>query len=198
VDPGFSSNYYRATKIYCNSNDEVWGMIYGEIFMNLERNSSRTAEISKLLFDTNKNQIKFMSDSSATVSFCQAMIMVNDTKKIAIPFCLIYEPTLLMSILSEKNVTISSLDRIRKNFVENYFNMKRDQSHPNILFEYQKKMLAEGQLEAYNYWIMMKGDEDEFTAWHSANGTKWDSFVKWFTANPLKLNGGSKFYRAQY
>ncbi|MFZ1799296.1 MAG: tetratricopeptide repeat protein, partial [Chitinophagaceae bacterium] len=39
MDPKFPSNYYWASKIYCSSEDEVWGMIYGEIFMNLERNS---------------------------------------------------------------------------------------------------------------------------------------------------------------
>jgi tetratricopeptide (TPR) repeat protein len=42
VEPGFSSNYYGLAKVFLNSDEEVWGMIYGEIFMNLERNSSRT------------------------------------------------------------------------------------------------------------------------------------------------------------
>lgn len=71
VDPDFPSNYYRAALLYCNSTEEVWGMIYGEIFMNLERNSKRTAEISKILYDTYKSQITFSSDTSLTVSFCQ-------------------------------------------------------------------------------------------------------------------------------
>ena len=48
ISPQFPSNYYRSTQIYCNSSERVWGMIYGEIFMNLERNSERTLEISKL------------------------------------------------------------------------------------------------------------------------------------------------------
>src|SRR4030095_3920321 len=59
VAPHFPSNYYWASKIFCNSDNEVWGLIYGEIFMNLERNSRRTAEISKLLYDTYKQGIKF-------------------------------------------------------------------------------------------------------------------------------------------
>ena len=35
VDPKFPSNYYRAARIYCSSSEEIWGIIYGEIFMNL-------------------------------------------------------------------------------------------------------------------------------------------------------------------
>ncbi|MFH2095531.1 MAG: tetratricopeptide repeat protein, partial [Bacteroidota bacterium] len=35
VQPEFPSNYYRAARLYCSSTEEVWGMIYGEIFMNL-------------------------------------------------------------------------------------------------------------------------------------------------------------------
>lgn len=49
LDPKFPSNYYWAAKIYCNSTEAVWGMIYGELFINLERGGKRTEEISKLL-----------------------------------------------------------------------------------------------------------------------------------------------------
>jgi tetratricopeptide (TPR) repeat protein len=199
VAPNFSSNYYRAAKIYCNSTEEVWGMIYGEIFMNLESNSDRTIEISKLLFDTYKSEIKFVNDSSVSVSFCQQMIMdlntLSDSKNLQLPFCMIYEPTLLMSIVSEKNININSLDRIRKNFIENYYKMGYDKIHPNVLFEYQNKINEAGHLETYNHWILMKGDEDGFDTWLSENEDKWDRFVDWFTNNALKLNNNNKFYK---
>ncbi len=68
VAPNYSSNYYWCARLYCNSTEEVWGMIYGEIFMNLERNSKRTAEISKLLFDTYKKEIKWITFKSWGVS----------------------------------------------------------------------------------------------------------------------------------
>lgn len=80
VDPKFPSNYYRASRIWCGSTEEVWGMIYGEIFMNLERSSKRTAEISKLLFDTYKSQIKFTSDTSYSISFSKNATIYVDAK----------------------------------------------------------------------------------------------------------------------
>lgn len=41
-------------------------------------------------------------------------------------------------------------------------------------------------MEAYNHWILMKGDEDAFGIWMNSNKEKWDNFVKWFTDNGLK------------
>jgi tetratricopeptide (TPR) repeat protein len=202
LDPAFPSNYYRAARIYCSSTEEVWGMIYGEIFINLERNSKRTAEISKLLYDTYKSEIKFVNDTSMTVSFCQQMSMnvndLSDPKNIKLPFCMIYEPTLLIPIAFEKTVDINSLDRIRKGFVENYFKMGHNKTHPNILFDYQDKLLKAGHLEAYNHWLLLKGDEEGFEKWQQGNKEKWEGFIKWFSDNKLKPNASNKFYSGQY
>ena len=203
VAPKFPSNYYRAAKIYCSSTEEVWGMIYGEIFMNLERNSERTAEISKLLFDTYKSGIKFTGENSVSVSFSKNSILsVNDLKepgKIKLPFGVgIYEPTMLISMLSEKSIDINSLDTIRSNFVNNYFMKGYNKTYPNILFAYQKQVKDAGHFEAYNHWILMKGDEDGFDKWLSTNKIKWDGFTKWFRENGLKINDSNKFYKGQY
>jgi tetratricopeptide (TPR) repeat protein len=202
VEPKFPSNYYRATRIYCGSSNPVWGMIYGEIFMNLERNSKRTAEISKLLFDTYKEHITFKSKSEMSVSFCHSMVMkINndpDPKNVKLPFCMIYEPTLLMSIAMEKKIDMKSLDHIRTEFVKQYFQMNNNKTYPNILFDYQNQILQANHLEAYNHWILMKGDEDGFNSWEKHNQDEWNSFLKWFKANEIPLNENHYFYSGQY
>jgi tetratricopeptide (TPR) repeat protein len=203
VDPKTPSNYYRAARIYCNSTEEVWGMIYGELFMNLERNSKRTSEISKLLFDTYKSQIKFSSDTSFSVSFSKnATIDEGDLKdpgKMKLPFGVgVYEPTLMFSMLSTKSIDIHSLDNIRSEFIDNYFKNGHDKTYPNILFSYQKKVKDTGHLEAYNHWILMKGDQAGFDKWQSENKDKWERFIQWFGDNGLKINDTNKFYREQY
>jgi tetratricopeptide (TPR) repeat protein len=199
VEPGLSSNYYRLAKIFLNSEEEVWGMIYGEIFMNLERNSSRTAEISKMLYDTYKSEIKFTSDTSFTVSFSKNGVVNLHSKKLELPFGVgVYEPTLIMEMLSEKQIDLNSLDRIRTGFITNYFNNNRFKKYPNALFDYQNRILKAGHLESYNHWILMKGDEDGFNQWKAANTEKWDQFVNWFNPNGLKLDDKNKFIRSQY
>ena len=202
VAPQFPSNYYRAALIFFNSTEEVWGMIYGEIFMNLERNTARTEQISKLLYDVYKSEIKFTKDK-IEVSFSQnAAINVTDLANIGnmkLPFGPgVYEMTLLLSILPEKIININTLNTIRTKFVENYFAQGHNKTYPNVLFDYQKKVKDAGHLEAYNYWILMKGDEAGFDKWKSKNTAKWDNFVRWFTANGLKLDDKNKFYREQY
>lgn len=203
VDPSFPSNYYRATLIYCNSKTEVWGMIYGEIFMNLETNSKRTAEISKLLYDTYKSEIQFKNDTTISVSFCQLATMsinaFDDPGNVKLPFgMMIYEPILMLSTVHEKGIDLNSLDRIRTRFIESYFKNGHDKKYPNVLFEYQYKILKAGHLEAYNHWLLLKGDEEGFEKWKAANEDKWDKFVEWISDNPLKLDSTHKFYSRQY
>lgn len=205
IDPSFPSNYYRAAILFCNSDEAVWGMIYGEIFLNLEPNTQRTVEISKLLFNTYKSQIEFTSDTSLKVSFCKNAV-INVTKsdlkhfdQIKLPFGpLVYEPTLILSIVDEKNIDLNSLNRIRENFVFNYFNKEYNLKYPNVLFDYQKKLKDSGHLEAYNYWLLSYGDPDNFELWKEKNEDKLDKFIDWFNNNRLQLNQEYEFSRDQY
>ena len=198
LDPAFPSNYYRAALLYCNSSESLWGLIYGEIFMNLERNSKRTEEISKLLYDTYKNVIQFKGDS-INIDLCRTIeINISKEDNLTPPFCTIYGVTLILALINEKTINLNSLDRIRQNFIKIYYEEKRNKDYPNVLFDFQKKIKDAGHFEAYNHWILMKGDEDAFDKWYSQNTKKWKDFVNWFTKNGLTLDQEHKFYRAQY
>lgn len=203
ADPAFPSNYYWAAKLFLNSDEEVWGMIYGEIFVNLERNSKRTAEISKLLFDTYKSQIKFTSETAFTVSFSKTAVIdvssLKDPSKFKLPFgngC--YEMLLTMAVIGEKSIDIRSLDKIRSRFISAYFSGDHSRNYPNILFDYEKQVKDAGHAEAYNHWIVMKGDPDGFQKWYDLNQDKWNAFTAWFSEHRLMLDPSHKFYRAQY
>ncbi|MAX80046.1 MAG: hypothetical protein CL843_07715 [Crocinitomicaceae bacterium] len=202
VDPAFPSNYYWATRIHISFTEKVWGMLYGELFINLERNSGRTAEISKLLYDTYKSEITFTSDTSASVSFCQNMTItigdLSDPNNFKLPFCMVYEPTLLLAVQTAGTIDLNSLDKIRTTFVKNYYSMGHSKTHPNALFEYQKEILENGHFKAYNHWILMKGDEAAFLVWQENNKDKWDNFVNWFSENPIELSTENQFYSGQY
>ena len=202
TDPSFASNYYWAAKIYCNSDEAVWGMIYGELFLNLERDSKRTDEISKLLFDTYKKKIRFPKDSAFQVNFSKpGNYVVFDTaknkKKTPFPKA-VYEPQLMLALLTEKNIDLNSLARIRKYSVESYFKSGTYQNYPNVLFDFQYRVLKAGHWDAYSRWILFKGDEAAGNAWVKANKKKWDDFVKWFMKNKLVLDATYKFYSSQY
>lgn len=202
-DPAFASNYYWAATLFCHSTEEVWGVMYGEIFMNLERNSQRTAAISKLLFDTYKQGITIESDTAYAVSFSQNMtIDADDIKKSEtprLPFgtgC--YEMVLLLAIVGEQQIDINSLDRIRTRFVDRYFEVGKAEDYPNILLDYQQKVKQAGHLEAYNHWILMQGDKEGFEAWYLNNKEKWEGFKEWFTTHQIDIDDTHKLTRLQY
>jgi len=197
VQPEFPSNYYRATLIFCNSSEEIWGMIYGEIFMNLERGSKRTAEISKLLYDTYKQGITIKNGEEISVSFSQNMV-IADAKDVKMPFSMIYETLLGTAVIPYKSIDINSLDKIRGDFLTNYFQQGNSKTYPNVLFDFQKKVTDAGHSEAYNHWILMKGDEETFKKWAEKNEQKLDDFVAWFKNNKLTLDATHKFLRTQY
>ncbi len=203
VDPTFPSNYYRAARLYCGSTEEVWGMIYGEIFINLEPNSKRTQEISKLLFDTYKSQITFTNDSTFSVSFSKnATINVtdlSDPSKLKLPYGVgFYEPTLMMALIPYKSIDLKSLNGMRTTFVDSYIKGGNDKQYPTVLFDFQKKVKDAGHMEAYNYWVLMMGDEAAFGEWYNANKEKFEAFAKWYSENSIEITNENKFYSGQF
>lgn len=226
-EPTFPSNYYWASKLYCSSENEVWGMIYGEIFMNLERNSKRTVEISKMLYDVYKSEITLSSNeadstSNIKVSFCKKnanviylssdnfddqinqiasnleSLLLGKPSESANWGLNIYETNLLFALVDTKEITIESLSKMRTNFIKLYFEKKNNEAYPNVLFNYHKQIIDSGYGEAYSHWILMQGNLDEFNKWESENKDKMDAFVEWFTDNPLKITNKSYFHRSNF
>ncbi len=133
LDPQFPSNYYRAAQIYCGSTERVWGLIYGELFMNIERNSERTVFVSKMLYETYKSAIVFNSDPKSLtnlhVAFCKnSEIKIDDRGQAVtniLPFGIgVYEPTFALSmipIIMAGKVDLDNLCQTRAAFVQSYF-----------------------------------------------------------------------------
>lgn len=196
VDPAFSSNYYWLTKIFCNSNEEIWGMLYGEMFMNLERGSKRTKEISQLLFDTYKSEIHY-NDASTTVSFSQNHI-ITDTQNVTLPFSMVYETGLTLAVTSSDSITLESLNKIRTQHSNFHFNNKFDKSYPNIIFDWHQALIEEEKFECYNYWLLMQGTPEEFNNWYDVNKDRFEDFIGWFSDNPMLIDAKNNFHRLDY
>ncbi len=198
VAPTFPSNYYWATKIYSHKNEIVWSMLYGEIFLNLERNGKYFNEISKLMFDNYKKSVKFTSDTSFILNFTNA----TETKKTnpAKPSYEtdIYESTMFNALKGISDININSLDTIRTRFLNLYYKNGYDINYPNALISFQKQIEDAGHLEAYNHGILMYGDEQNFKEWQALNTDKWKSFVDWFAHNGIQLDEINRFHRQQF
>jgi hypothetical protein len=164
--------------------------------MNLDRNSARTSEISKLLFDTYKSQITFPSDGKVALSFSKNINMtVDQLTSGKMPLPMVYEAAMAVGSATEKSIDIDALNRIRTVALTYYVSMDSKSPLKNLLFDYQRTINEAGHLEAYNYWILSQGDKEKFAVWQTGNKDKWEAFVTWFTANPLKVSEQNKFVR---
>jgi len=204
VAPMFPSNYYWASKLFCHSDEEVWGLIYGEIFMNLERSSKRTAEISKLLYDTFKSEIQISGDTLYTVSFSKKSETINiygieGLKNFKMPFgSFVYETNFTKALAGEKNIDLNSLSRIRERFIDFYYSGNFNEKYPIVLFDFHRELIKQGHFEAYNHWLFMMGDEEAFEVWYNENTMKFEGFADWYSDNVMKLNSENSFHRKKY
>lgn len=200
ADPSFPSNYYWCAKIYLNTDNEYLGMIYGEIFMNLERNSKRTQEISAFIYRTYQNEITFSGDTSVQVSFASNTIYMSKDMSAEslisslMPFGRsVYEMTLSLSVIGETEISLSSLNNIRTRFRESYYANDKHVEYPIALFEYQKTVQEAGYMEPYNYWILSEGDAEAFEVWYKGNETVWEEFIEWFGPNQIEMTQANRF-----
>ncbi|MDD2191501.1 MAG: hypothetical protein PHO12_03030 [Bacteroidales bacterium] len=191
-DPSFASNYYRASQIFLSSSEEVWGVMYGEIFMNLERGSVRSKEISKKLYDTYHSEITF-NVNQISVNFNDPTIVYSDSKTRPNLFPENYENALLKACYGKTNITLSSLIDIRKRFISIF--QRESPTFKNVLFDYHKQLIDLGFFDAYNYWLFGYGNTNEAGIWIKQNKAQFDRFMAWFNENPFPINPEKVFSR---
>jgi tetratricopeptide (TPR) repeat protein len=181
MDNKFVSNYYWAAKTALSRNDTWWGLLYGEIFLNIERNSQRTYEISRLLYENYSKMTKPNSDSS----------MIVETSNL--PWKGRFDKT-CDSIL--RNITIkvqkskiAATYELRKEFLRELEDTHIGRSTGYILFDFLREVDQHDHLEAYHYWLLNQGNEIEFEDWTAKNAPAFGRFITWFVQHPLELSG---------
>lgn len=180
VDPNYSSNYYYAAKYYYFTYDKVWSLLYGEIFLNLESYSKRTAEIKELLLEGYK---KLFTESD--------MQKNQDTKS---PFVMAW-----INIISPLNFTVKdgitaeSLTVLRTKFILNWFNTYPT-NFPFRLFDYERQLLKEGMFDAYNQWIFgTAGNLPAFQTWSNTHSDDYNRFINFQRGRVFKMPEGQYY-----
>lgn len=190
VDPMFSSNYFNLASLYLRSNDKLSGLLYGEVFMNIERTTARTQKMSEMLYDTYKSSIT-LGENESRIDFCDIIVDGSTALDgdIKLPLCAIFGKNFVLSIIDQKEINLNTLSEIRASFLNNYFQEDFKQ-YPNTLFSYQKRMQDENIFDAYNHYIFQMGAPEEFSQWNQSNESDYSQFVEWYTKdeNTLSIN----------
>ena len=138
AEPSYSRNYFNASRYYYYTGNTVWGLLYAEIFLNMDPFGPNAPEIKQLLLDGYKQLFK------------QANIEQGNTNKN--PFVMNYLQCMnKQSALATTGINTSSLTMIRARFVLEWFASSKN--FPYRLFEYQQQLLREGLFDAYNQWL---------------------------------------------
>ncbi len=180
ADPSYSSNYYNASKYYFFTFDKVWSLIYGEIFLNLESYSKRTAEIKNLLLEGYK---KLYSDTD---------LSKNQNSRSAFADAWLNTMSKLSPAIA-KGVTTESLTVLRTEFIIKWFETY-PANFPFRLFDYQRQLLKDGLFDAYNQWIFGAAENlPAFQAWANTHGDEYNRFTNFQKGRIFKLPEGQYY-----
>jgi hypothetical protein len=93
-----------------------------------------------------------------------------------------------------KKFSISFIDSVRANVAEAWNETNRN-FFPIPIIILQNKLIENGLMEAYDYWLFKSGNETEFNKWFDNNSSKYRELVKWMNDNPLILDSANYFSR---
>ncbi len=138
TDPSYNKNYYNAARFYFFSADNIWAIIYGEMYVNMDPTGIKTPEIKQLILDAYKKlfteQITEKTSTGKNV-FVKSYLEVLNRQ----------------SALTSGGINAEILSMIRARFIIDWFSEKNRPAFK--LFSYQQQLLREGMFEAYNQWL---------------------------------------------
>jgi tetratricopeptide (TPR) repeat protein len=181
-DPNYSGNYYFATKYYAQKGNIIWGLLYGEIFVNIESLSQRSEEIKTVLYGGYK---KLFDDIS----------ILDNAKKNGTPF----EKAVALNLNSlasfgRYEVTPEMLTALRTRFILSWYSNEESKKLNFHLFEYQSEVLRQGYFDAYNQWLVGAiTDSQKYTQWVQQHGDDVKGFQQYQRNQLFKMPSGQYY-----
>lgn len=202
ASPGFTSNYYWLTKYYASTTERIWAVLYGEMFINLERNTERTQELSSLLYRVYQASIPKKDTGGYQVNFTLSTISQPKPGE-KLPFEQVFQQTMQqaadsMYLKGTDSLGYEDLCTLRGLFIYYWFKNSNADSYPNIIFEWIHNFPDSSYSECYHRWLFLKGNEERFQTWYYAKPEVYTAFVKWFKRYPLGVSMTQRFSRSQY
>jgi Tfp pilus assembly protein PilF len=180
MSPSYAGNYYHAATYYHYTNDKVWPLIYGEIFVNMEYLTERATEVKKLLLAGYKEKL-FLNKG-------------NEPNRRSSPFArAVLETFSKQENLTGKGLTVETLSMIRTKFILDWF-AKYGEKYPFFLFDYQRQLIREGMSDAYNQWLFGPVDNlAAFDQWTKTNAETYKKFVNFQRNRVFKMPNGQYY-----
>lgn len=182
ADPNYAANYFALARQYESSNN-LWSILYYEIFINLEPSSKKTAEAKSSLY---KGYINYFQKESTTQlpSFGTSG---NGPSGQSFDKVLTYLINKNVAAITS-GINTESLSMLRTRIILDW-NLSYAGNYPFSLFSYYDRLLKAGHFEAYNQWLFGANENSTtFATWIKTNTAAYSDFEKWLNNNPLQLN----------
>lgn len=179
-DPAYPGNYFHAAKYYYFSkSNPIASILYGEIFINMESYTVRTAEMKTILLESYK---QFFAGS-----------VTYDDKK-ANPFQKAVAETLWKQReVVGMGINTDILAMVRTRFVLEWFN-KYAVEFPHKLFDQMQTMARDGLFDAYNQWLFgVATNVVQYQHWVNANPKKSSEFARFQKNRIFRMPSGQNY-----
>jgi len=184
ADPAYHVNYYEAARTYMGTNKTTWAIIYGEIFVNIERETPRAQETKAMLMEAYKQLFGNMTTGDDMPKY-KAGKAGNNNNTVTFEEAVRSTYLKLAPVVSD-GITEESLAMLRARFSIDW-SYKYAGQYPFALFTYYDKLLRGGYFDIYNEWLFGKAESaqqfDSWNAFHTGDITKYDT---WAQANPMR------------
>lgn len=181
VDPAYHMNYFEAARIYNNTGRPVWTILYGEIFCNLERQTSRSQDMRKMVFDAYR-RIFTEPQSVTTPSYGERL---NRGEEPTFEAAVMQTFNTLSPVMSD-GVTTDNLVMLRTRFAMEW-NTSFADKFPFSLFAYHEQLLREGEFDAYNQWMFGMAENPKlYETWTKFHTEAMPGFEQWIRTHPFK------------
>ena len=182
MDPGFSRNYYNASKYYYFTPDKVWSILYGEIFLNIEPMSADAPEMKTIILEGYKKL------------FAEADLEKNIAEKNSFVMAFIHTMN-KQSALAAGGIDAESLTMIRTRFILDWYNDYGNQ-FPCRLFDQQRQLLQEGMFDAYNQWIFTAAQNlPGYQNWTETHAYEYKELMRFQNGRIFKIPTGQYYYK---
>lgn len=195
-EPMFATNYYWLAKSYSETRERIWSAFYGELFLNLERSSARTREISKLVYDMWNLSMR-IGDSTDPMRFCSDETLEAPDKRGGgmMSFPEAFEFTIATSAQTMfktdtiiSRLSIEQLVDLRYRFLRGWISAGYDSTYTNDVLRWNAWLLKQARLKDYLWWLYSYGNQAEMNRYFRKNEDRYDTFLVWFSDNGLAFD----------
>jgi len=179
-DPGYRINYYEAARMYMGTNKFIWTIIYGEMFVNMERQTPRADEMRKTLLDAYEKL--FFSPNTDNVPKYGRSKKEETIKNFEQA---VYSTYIKLSPVISDGITTESLTMLRTRFLMEWYSSYANK-YPYSLFAYQDEMARSGFFDVYNEWLFAKMENlQQYEAWNKFHDGAMSKFDTWANEHAL-------------